>query len=60
MLYQIPLSDERRPSMSLDVVHDIFIAVAGQQISCQLCCVRAGIRIEIQARQDQLRAREDG
>ena len=54
------LSDQRRPSINLDVVHDICLAVAGQQISNQLCCVNAGTRIEIQARQDQLRAREDG
>ena len=33
---------------SFDAVH-IFPAVAGQQISRQLCCVRAGTRIEIQA-----------
>ena len=51
----MPLSDQRRPSISLDVAHNIFFAVAGQQISCQLCCVRAGNRIEIQARQNQLR-----
>ena len=56
----MPLSDQRRPSISLDVVHDIFLAVTLQQISCQLCCVHAGTRTEIQARQDQLRAREDG
>ena len=56
----MPLPDQRRPSISHDVVHDIFLAVAGQQISYQLCCVHAGTRIEIQARQDQLRAREDG
>ena len=56
----MPLSDQRRPSISLDVVHDIFLAVAGQQISYQLCCVRAGTRIEIQAIQDIKCAREDG
>ena len=37
----MPLSDQRRPRISVDVVHDIFLAVAGQQISCQLCCVHA-------------------
>ena len=45
--------------MSLDVVHNIFLAVVGQQISCQLCCVRAGTSIEIQVRQDQPCAQED-
>ena len=44
----MPLSDQIRPSISLNVVHDIFRAVAGQQISHQLCCVHAGSRIEIQ------------
>ena len=57
--YQMPLSDQQRPCISLDVVHNIFLAVAGQQIY-QLCCARAGTRIKIQARQDQLCAREDG
>ena len=60
MLYQMPLSDERSPYISFYAVHNIFLSVAGQQISYQLCCVHAGTRIEIQARQDQLRAREDG
>ena len=31
----MPLSDKRRPSVSLDVVHDISVAFAGQQTSCQ-------------------------
>ena len=44
----MPLSDQRWPSISLDIVHDIFLTVAGQQISCQLCCVRTSTRIEIQ------------
>ena len=34
----MPLSDQRRPSISLDVVHGIFLAVAGQQISCHVNC----------------------
>ena len=55
----MPLSDQRRSSICHDAVHDIFLAVAEQQI-CQLCCVHAGTRIEIQARQVQPRAREDG
>ena len=56
----MPLSDQRRPSVILDVVHDIFLAVSGHQVLCQLCCIRAGARIEILARQDQPRAEEDG
>ena len=56
----MPLSDQRRPILGIDVVHDIFLAVTGQQTSYQLCCVHAGTRIEIQARQDQPFAREDG
>ena len=32
----------------------------GQQLTCHLCCVRAGARIEIQARQVQQRDRKDG
>ena len=54
----MPLSDQRRQCISLDVVHNIFLAVAGQQI-CQLCCVRVGTRNEILARQDQQRAPEE-
>ena len=53
------LSDQRRPCISLDIVHDIFPAAAGQQMSCQLCCVPAWTRNETQARQDQPRAWED-
>ena len=33
----MPLSDQRRPSICLDVVYDIFLAVAGHQIPYQLC-----------------------
>ena len=36
--------------MSHDAAHDIFPAVAGQQISCQLCCVHTGTRIEIRGK----------
>ena len=36
----LPLSDQRRPCINLDAVHNIFSEVAGQQI-CQLRCVLA-------------------
>ena len=54
----MPLSDQRRRCISLDAVHDIFPAVAEQQLSCQFCNVHAGTHIDIQTRHDQQRARE--
>ena len=32
----MPLSDQRSPCISLDAIHNIFPAVAGQQISCHV------------------------
>ena len=56
----MPLSDQQRPYICLDAVHDIFSAVVGQQVSCKLCCVHAGIRVVIQVGQDLHRVHKDG
>ena len=50
----------RSTMISDDAVHNIIPAVAGQQISCQLCCVHAGTHIQIQTRQDLQHTQEDG
>ena len=48
----MPLSGQRRPSISLDVVHDIFLAVAGQQY--HINCAASTPEPTLRFRQDKI------